>query len=177
MPLLAPMPVPRGGCPPRLRALLLALLLLLPAARACVLQGQDSGHCVPTSAAAALLPFCAPYVTLYPSVCLPNEYAAFPNHTATAKDAWVRAQVGAVVARRLDIENTNGQGFTLRACSCGAQPPRCKAPRRRLSPCALCPPPRPCNRSALGGHPRPAAGALSQEHRVPGGVQELLLLH
>ena len=94
----------------------LALLaLLLAAARACQLQGQDSGHCVPTAAAASLLPFCAPYVTLYPSVCLPNEHAAFPNHTAARKDAWVQAQVGQVVARRLSIEDTNGQGFTLGA--------------------------------------------------------------
>ena len=97
---------------------LLALLLAVGAPRraaCCVLQGQDSGHCVPTAGIAALLPFCAPYVSLYPSACLPNEYPNFPNHTALHKDAWVKAQVELVVARRLAIEDTNGQGFTLRA--------------------------------------------------------------
>ncbi len=100
------------------RALLLAVLLSAGAPRrgaGCVLQGQDSGHCVPTAGIAALLPFCAPYVSLYPSACLPNEYPNFPNHTAKRKDAWVQAQVEQVIARRLAIENTNGQGFSLRA--------------------------------------------------------------
>ena len=96
-----------------LSALLLALLVR--GSSACYLQGQDSGHCVSTSGIAALLPFCGSTVSAYPSVCLPNEYPTFPNHTATSKDRWVQAQVSKTVERRLAIENTNGEGFTLRA--------------------------------------------------------------
>ncbi len=166
----------QGSC--RLLALLLAASGALRAT-CCVLQGQDSGHCVPTAQAAALLPFCAPYVSLYPSACLPNEYPNFPNHTALRKDAWVQAQVQEVIARRLDIEKTNGDGFKLCAWACAGVAARMllahslpspHLPQHHLTP----PPPPPC--SALRGHCGLADGALFQKHAVPGGLQELLLL-
>ena len=59
------------------------------------------------------MPFCSQYVSKYPSVCLPNEYSYFPNHTLGAKDRWISDYVGQQVARREAIEEKNGNGFKL----------------------------------------------------------------
>lgn len=97
----------------------LALLLLLAPRRAapCYIQGQDSGYCRDTSAGSLGedMPFCAAYVGAYPSVCLPNEYDYFPNHTVAAKDRWVADVTTTAIARRQAIEEENGNGYTLRA--------------------------------------------------------------
>jgi hypothetical protein len=115
---------------PALHTLLLLVLsaALLPrSSTACYIQGYDSGYCANTEGAAAAdiavkIPFCAEYVTAYPSVCLPLEYPYFPNHTATAKDAWVNEQVYQTVTRRQAIEETNGDKFELRASRARAAP-------------------------------------------------------
>ena len=100
--------------------LLLVVALVLAPRRCdgCYIQGYDSGHCVDTAGpvVSEAIPFCAPYVNAYPSVCLPNEYDYFPNHTAKSKDAWVMQWVMENIARRQSIEEKNGNGFTLGAC-------------------------------------------------------------
>ena len=119
----------------------LRLLLLAPCAvLACYLQGQDSGHCANTAALATTLPFCHKYVSVYPSACLPNEYPAFPNHTATRKDNWVQAQATGTISRRIEIETTNGGGFTLRASLCACPLLRAAARLTLPAPPPLCPP-------------------------------------
>ena len=79
-------------------------------ARACYIQGVDSGTCVAGDAFAVGAPFCAQTLgsaagASY-SVCVPKEFSFFPNLTLAAKDAWVRDTHLATVARRRSIEVT-----------------------------------------------------------------------
>jgi hypothetical protein len=94
---------------------LLLVALGLRVSLACFIQGQDSGHCVPTAGIEKTLPFCAKYVGLYPSTCLPNEYPQFPNHTASQKDQWIKKFVTDTIEHRLLVEKENGANMKLRA--------------------------------------------------------------
>ena len=96
-----------SGASPR-RLLLLAAALAPRAARACYLQGVDTGECVAGNAFAAAAPFCADTVGGGADyrVCVPRQYDFFPNLTTTHKDAWVASTVAYVMARRAAIEQT-----------------------------------------------------------------------
>lgn len=126
-----------------------ALLLALCAARAraCYIQGQDSGVCTPAAdlVLSGELAYCAkPISGKYESVCVPRTFGGqgfefttqkafpwgfFPNHTIKAKDAWVQAYVEKAVARRLEVEAANGE-LDMRACG-GAAARRVAAARAR----------------------------------------------
>ena len=99
--------------PPRALALALALCVgsrLAAPARACYIQGVDSGRCLPGNIFAAAAPFCAQSMggadNVGYQVCVPVEHDFFPNLTLARKDAWVRASHAYVVARRRSIERT-----------------------------------------------------------------------
>ena len=84
-------------------SLLLLLSYSLQGARACVIQGVDSGVCITETQFAASTSFCSSYVR-YP-VCVPTPLPGFPQLTATAKDSWVQDQVTSYTAQRRAIES------------------------------------------------------------------------
>jgi hypothetical protein len=128
------MPRARGGrTTGRVLLAAAALLALVPPARACYIQGQDSGECRSAASlvAAGDLSYCGTVISSsYDSVCVPRTFGGttidfitqkpfgwglFPNHTVRAKDAWVGTYTANAIARRLQIEEKNGEGLTLRA--------------------------------------------------------------
>lgn len=162
--------------------------LLLSAARACYLQGYDSGKCVTTGGGNDYifkqLPFCSQYVKDYPSVCVPIEYDYFPNHTVRAKDKWINKEWADTVERRKAIEEKNGDGFTLGALRPFAAPachPRWSRPtpshpfsHARAHPHTRTPSPFSSSlRARQGQDPH----TLLQKQGVPGGLRALPVLH
>lgn len=88
--------------PSKLHLVAALLCAAAPSARACVLQGHDSGVCVDADVVASRAPFCSGVISY--RACVPKEYPWFPNHTLSKKDAWIADTLASVKARRLSIE-------------------------------------------------------------------------
>jgi hypothetical protein len=86
----------------RLLSVSVCALLFAPPRRCygCILQGQDSGVCTPSESLD--IPFCADVVKY--TACAPRYQELFPNHTAFAKDKWVRQTYDRVIAARINAE-------------------------------------------------------------------------
>ena len=113
------------------------LSFLLCVVHSCYIQGQDSGDCRTiqdlTTGTTPELSFCGSAID-YPSVCVPRSFGGesvdpltlqpiawglFPNHTVARKDKWVSDFVSRTIARRKEIESSNGKTSGMRESEWG----------------------------------------------------------
>lgn len=97
--------------------LIKVLYLLSSLSFSCVIQGIDSGECIPGDDFSERAPFCASTIrnaiggiTNY-KVCVPREYKWFPNLTVTKKDIWMQDTFTYTINRRRAIELDGGSSL------------------------------------------------------------------